>query len=721
MPRDMQQQVDGDTRFMGIAPRLDPGSLPEGMASEARNMRFRHGVAETRKGLYKPGWANNLSPEIDSKVRPFGEIHGVGVFRNPNNLEFIVIAADNEVYYTRQNNNPIKLALPTGVSITGEVTFVQAFNSIMMFRGEDFAPLVMTSEDTGFADMVEQWDSTKSYSANDEVAFGPLVSVTGITHSNGAATVTTGAAHGYKVGADVTVSGANESEFNGRHSVASVPNTTSFTFAVTSGNSAATGTINCTNNKDYYSCTASTSAGESPSTTGSKWSQLSNVTPNASGGVFIANRIAAPTTYDSSSTTYGNKRDFVSVSDSLDLVHSYFNQVFRVNYGSDDEILDLLVYDENRLLVLKSKSVHMITGFIVDSNTNLGGSVNIQPVIQNYGVSGRGASVVVGSDVYFYASRRGVVSMAQTEQSKVRGVDIPLSEPIQPLIDRIDTRYEGKIRLAAHSNKLYVACPIDDGANGNNAILVYDFLNQSWASHDTGDAIKPKDFFIATYNNAQRLFMVGEDGYISLMEENTVGDDEQDTSEADGLTQASIDSYLLTRGYHLHDIDHRNFKAVSVAVSTWNPKYTLKAKQDGVDEEQTLVENRTKDRTAYYRPFDAEPWEANNFNEDFKTPYREDYSIKLYEERGLVLKEDEVPLAIESTGGILMEDGQGGFNLGTNGVAFDYKQETLERFALTPRKGRYTQLEISNGQGAIEVKQAAITTQSGEQTITVKS
>ena len=115
MPRDAQSQVDGDTQFMGISPRLDAGSLPAGMASEARNMRFRNGVAATRKGVYKPSWANNLTPEIDNRVRPFGEVHGVGVFRNPDtNLEFVVIAADGKAYYTRQGNNPIELALPTG-------------------------------------------------------------------------------------------------------------------------------------------------------------------------------------------------------------------------------------------------------------------------------------------------------------------------------------------------------------------------------------------------------------------------------------------------------------------------------------------------------------------------------------------------------------------------------------------------------------------------------
>ena len=789
MPRNANQQVDGDTRFMGIAPRLDPASLPEGMASEARNMRFRHGVAETRKGMYKCPWINNLTPEIDSKVRPFGEIHGVGVFRNPDNLEFVVIAADNTVYYTRQNNNPIELGLPTGVNITGTVNFTQAFNKIIMWRGEDFAPLVMSSEDTGFVDFVDQWDSAAAYAVEDEVAFGPLVAVDSITHADGVATVTTSAEHGYKTGSDVTVADSSDTEFNGRFNV-TVTSATTFTYEVASSTTPAGGTITVTNNQDYHragnppatvldgvlyapattaldgalfappdttldgelllpsatvldgaidddptttaitvdsttgyptagtiligaeeisytattatefsggaraqngttiashidnaavafvhaetitvaattgyptsgtfslgaeevtytgttattftgcgrgansttivaqadaetlsyvypttitvdaitgypatgsvlvgseemtftgttsttltgvvrgtnsttkaghtdntalafvhpatiavasttgypssgtivvesehisftgkdstnftGCTrgadsttiathadsaavtsvaVATAPGDSPVTQSTRWSAISTIMPNATHGIFIANRLTAPTKYDPSSTAYGNKRQFVTVSDALDHAHTYFNQVFRINFGSDSEIQDLVVYDENRLLIFTDRDVSMVTGYIVEgTNATFGSSVAIQPVVHNYGVSGRGAAVVVGSDCYFYASRRGIVSLAQTEQSKVRGVDVPLSEPIQPLIDRIDPRHEGKVRLAWWDNKLYCAVPLDDGADGNNALLVYDFINQSWASHDTGTAITPADFFIS--------------------------------------------------------------------------------------------------------------------------------------------------------------------------------------------------------------------------------
>ena len=723
MPRDAQEQVDGDVTFMGINNRLDPAALPVGIASDARNMRFRNGVASTRKGVYKPAWANNFAPEVDNKVRPFGTVHGVGVFRNPDsNLEFIIIAADGKVYYTRQGNNPIELSLPTGVVLTGEVNFTQAFNKIIMFRGEDFAPLVMTSEDTGFVDMVEQWDSTKAYAVDDEVAFGPLVSVTSISYSGGTATVTTAAEHGYKSNADVTIAGANEAEFNGRFSITKTGDTT-FTYSTTSSNSTATGTITSTNNKEYYKCSTITSAGESPSTASSKWTQLSTIMPNSTHGVHIANRIVTPTKYDSSSTAYGNKTDFIACSDSLDHAHTFFNQLFRINFGSNSEIKDLVPYDENRLLVFKDRDVHMVTGFIfTDSNSTLSSSAAVQQIIQNYGTVNRGAAVPVGSDVYFYASRRGIVSLSQTEQSKIRGIDLPLSESIQKLIDRIDAVNESKIMLAYWDNKLWIACPIDGGNNGdNNCLIIYDFLHQQWVGHDDGTAINPKEFFIAEYNGSQRLYYIGTDGFINLVEERFEADDVADLTEADGLKNEGIESYILTRGYGQPSVDHKRYKSATVNISTWNPKYTIKTKPDGVNESQTLVTDRTKSRQEYYRPFNNSKFELSNRNDDADEPYRQDYSVNLDVDLDEIQDEDGNCINTEAAECVLQAESTEGYSLGASGVDFSQMQQTMDSFSLTPRNGRYTQLELTNTQGRLELTQAHLTTNEGDKTIGVKA
>tara|TARA_E500000318_G_scaffold23964_1_gene24213 strand:+ start:91 stop:693 length:603 start_codon:yes stop_codon:yes gene_type:complete len=67
-----------------------------------------------------------------------------------------------------------------------------------------------------------------------------LGSITSIVSSSDVATVTTGSAHGLKVGQYVNVTGSTTNFVNGMYKVASVPSTTTFTYAQNAG--AANGT-----------------------------------------------------------------------------------------------------------------------------------------------------------------------------------------------------------------------------------------------------------------------------------------------------------------------------------------------------------------------------------------------------------------------------------------------------------------------------------------------
>ena len=72
-----------------------------------------------------------------------------------------------------------------------------------------------------------------------------LGSITTVASSSDVATVTTGSAHGLKVGQYVNVTGSSTNFVNGMYKVASVPSTTTFTYAQNSGasNGSAAGTI----------------------------------------------------------------------------------------------------------------------------------------------------------------------------------------------------------------------------------------------------------------------------------------------------------------------------------------------------------------------------------------------------------------------------------------------------------------------------------------------
>ena len=708
--------------WSGVNTRLDPASLPQGVAASARNIRFRNGVAETRKGVAKLGWLNNVKPaEAQYEINPWGEVHGIGVFRDPNSLEYVIIAADNKVYYAKEGNTPVELTLQDGCTITGQVNFVQAFNALVMYRGKSFKPLEMTDVDDGFVDQISAWDSSATYVAGDKVAYGPFKTV---TLARSGTTVTAAlSSHGYVTGQDITISGAVETDYNVRAAITRV-DADNFTYEVTTTpTTPATGTIKATTNFDYYQAddTSVPSAGEDPLTYSAKWGAVGTVMPNAESGVSIANRIAVPTTYDTTARTLANKKDYVIVSDLLSTKATYFDQNLRINQGDSGELVDLLPFDQNRLICFKDNAVYMLTGFIVDNNTNFSASISLENLINGYGMAGPRAAVMVGADVYFYSSKRGIVSMKQTEEGKTQSVDIPLSESVQSIIELVDPRYEDKVRLATWDNKLYVALPLLDLTSTGecNALLIYDFINGQWSGYDDGEAIRIKEFFTATVQQENRLFYWGGDGFVNLIEEHDHGDQIRDTSNDDNLGREEITSVLTTRGYAPPSLDHNWFNTARVSVATWFPKFTAKLIMDGALEEQTLVTDRTKSRTDYYRPFDAAPYDIENVNDDHATPYREDYSVA------------SIPtsfLALEDGDAVLLEDGSSAelqtvqpTQTETNGIVPLRMQESLEPFALNPRQGRYGQIEISNSQGRLALKKVSLEGTGRGDTLTIKA
>lgn len=131
--------VEHDRGWYGVKMQYHPALVPPGYASEAVNMRFNHGVPETRPGVAWPAWANKITA---SGVQPWGTIHGLGEYKDPISLRtYQIIAADGAVYYTAPFNKPVQMTLPVGETITGKVTFTQAYDELVMWRGFDADPL----------------------------------------------------------------------------------------------------------------------------------------------------------------------------------------------------------------------------------------------------------------------------------------------------------------------------------------------------------------------------------------------------------------------------------------------------------------------------------------------------------------------------------------------------------------------------------------------------
>ena len=83
---------------------------------------------------------------------------------------------------------------------------------------------------------------------------------------------------------------------------------------------------------------------------------------------------------------------------------------------------------------------------------------------------------------------------------KLLGNSRPLSDPIADIIERIN---DGAVEKAAgkiFNNRYYLAVPLDD-SEYNNAVLVYNLLNEAWESVDSyPDGVRFDGFIVENYS-----------------------------------------------------------------------------------------------------------------------------------------------------------------------------------------------------------------------------
>tara|TARA_R100000808_G_scaffold1169_2_gene5505 strand:- start:1784 stop:4177 length:2394 start_codon:yes stop_codon:yes gene_type:complete len=102
--------------------------------------------------------------DLGSRIFPFSTVYGAGVFNDPNNEEYVIIATSDGIYATSEGFLTFKL--PGLASVDRDVTFVQAFNQMVMFRGENQAPMVMADLAKGFVSVTQE-DTDLSIEDND--------------------------------------------------------------------------------------------------------------------------------------------------------------------------------------------------------------------------------------------------------------------------------------------------------------------------------------------------------------------------------------------------------------------------------------------------------------------------------------------------------------------------------------------------------------------------
>lgn len=140
MPRYPQPSIldtparrDLDGGFTGVDNRRDrsllgqggPGDAP-GLLADAINCRISRQQPETRRGCLTP---IHFNPPTGRTA-----VQGVGVFSDPNGIEWIVTADINKLWFYADGWTPRSIELPIGVTL-GACDIVQAFQNILICRG----------------------------------------------------------------------------------------------------------------------------------------------------------------------------------------------------------------------------------------------------------------------------------------------------------------------------------------------------------------------------------------------------------------------------------------------------------------------------------------------------------------------------------------------------------------------------------------------------------
>ena len=500
-------------------------------------------------------------------------------FSDPNqdNSQFIILASNINAVATNLNDTSISVTMgfPDGENVPPQSSMLQAFNKIFIFRDGQtalandnfFSPIVIASSsmntssvvtvntsadhdlaignaitisgltnftagedpngtfviasvpsDTSFTYVIGSGGSTtaKTFTVSSSSLISPgfkfvksgtytqpvPMSLTDIDYASGIATATasSSAVDTLLVGDVLTFTDAGSSTYNAGDTirVKSIDSTTTFTFST-----------------DKADATNKNGTVQKPVSVGLGFTHM----PAPEYATYHQRRLLMPFKYNvaASANTYQYRSilDEVIASDSLD--SDTYDQIyaqFRLNAGTSDFNVGLHSFSDDNLLVFNRNSIHLVQG--------VGLEATVQLITDEVGCVARQSIIQVGNNVLFL-SDNGVYGANFQDLYNLRGNEVPLSSPINSIIQRINRDVWDKSVGVYFDNRYYLAVPLNKevvtaqvgtaqiGQPGdsnfvaassdfvpastrtettqvNNAILIFNFINKQWESIDTTNA-----------------------------------------------------------------------------------------------------------------------------------------------------------------------------------------------------------------------------------------
>ena len=310
-------------------------------------------------------------------------------------------------------------------------------------------------------------------------------------------------------------------------------------------------------------------------------------------------------------------RDRIAVSE----VYDYTNYdpvwgAFRLNEGSDDQIVALAPYREGTLAVLFDQSVWMIAGATGDLS-----QMRAAPVTDAYGCVGPEAFARVGSDLWML-SHDGVRRMRMGDDGSARGEDAPVSDAVAPLLGRVNWGAASRAQMSVHGRRVYLAVPLD-GSSVPDGLLVYDLDRQAWQGLWTSAAADFARLLVAEHGGQRRQMAVTSGGVACVVGE----------GQADNLlgADAPIGSRVLTRMYAGQGGQRLESCVVDADLATWGePTVAVRVLGDGPGEisEPSGAAAPSRERWVHWARAGVTR-DQSNAARDHAEAGREDYSVAL--------------------------------------------------------------------------------------------
>jgi hypothetical protein len=295
--------------------------------------------------------------------------------------------------------------------------------------------------------------------------------------------------------------------------------------------------------------------------------------PGAPWATYFQRRLFVPFYYSQSGSfsapVYTSRKisDEIAVSDLLDT--TTFDQIenqFRISGGTADYVVAMHGFYEDALVVLNRNSIHIVA----NTQGSLSDTV-VKELTGEVGCLARKTVVMQANNMLFLADE-GIYGLTFLNDYNLRGTEEPLSKNIQPYIDRINKNLAGESVAVYFNNRYYIAVPLDsvaggNDARGNNAVLIYNFLNKGWESLDTyGDSrFLIKNFITASAGVRNNLYAVSANGGLHQIDAFDSSVDRLSvTNESADVVTPTINSYVTSRGYDFKTLERKRFTDAQV-------------------------------------------------------------------------------------------------------------------------------------------------------------